>query len=128
MEKMRNLTRRTRSSKLEDIVSEINRYIVGWTAYYRLAATPSVFEGLDEWVRRRLRQMLWKRWKRGTTRYRELVRLGIPPERAALGAAGTSPWRMAQAPVVCEALSNAFWQKAGLESISKRYFKLRYSY
>jgi group II intron reverse transcriptase/maturase len=128
MEKVRNLTKRTRSGKLEDIVSEINRYVIGWTAYYRLAATPSVFEGLDEWVRRRLRQMLWKRWKRGTTRYRELVRLGVPLERAALGAVGTSPWRMSRTPVINEALSNAFWQNTGLESIAKRYFKLRYSY
>jgi group II intron reverse transcriptase/maturase len=128
MEKMRNLTRRTRSGKLEDIVTEINRYIVGWTAYYRLAATPSVFEGLDEWVRRRLRQMLWKRWKRGTTRYRELRKLGVPPERAALGAVGTSPWRMSLTPVIHEALSNAYWQNTGLESIAKRYSKLRYSY
>ena len=128
MEKIRNLTRRTRSGKLEDIVSEINRYTRGWIAYFRLAATPSVFEGLDEWVRRRLRQMLWKRWKRGTTRYRELVRLGVPPERAAFGAAGTSPWRMSLTPVINEALSNAFWQNTGLESIAKRYSKLRYSY
>jgi len=128
MAKMRHLTRRTRSGKLEDIVSEINRYVIGWTAYFRLAVTPSVFEGLDEWVRRRLRQMLWKRWKRGTTRYRELVRLGVPPERAALGAVGTSPWRMSRTPVINEALSNAFWQDTGLESIAKRYFKLRYSY
>ena len=45
MEKMRNLTRRTRSGKIEDIVSEINRYTVGWIAYYRLADTPSVYEG-----------------------------------------------------------------------------------
>ena len=128
MEKVRNLTRRTRSGKLEDIVSEINRYIVGWTAYYRLAATPSVFEGLDEWIRRRLRQMLWKRWKRGTTRYRELRKLGVPPERAALGAVGTSPWRMSLTPVINEALCNAYWQNTGLESIAKRYSKLRYSY
>jgi len=128
MEKVRDLTRRTRSGKLEDIVSEINRYVVGWAAYFRLAATPSVFEGLDKWIRRRLRQMLWKRWKRGTTRYRELVRLGIPPERAALGAVGKSPWRMSRTPVINEALSNAFWQNTGLESIAKRYFKLCYSY
>jgi len=128
MEKVRNLTRRTRSGKLEDIVSEINRYTIGWTAYFRLAATPSVFEELDERIRRRLRQMLWKRWKRGTTRYRELVRLGVPPERAALGATGTSPWRMSLTPVINEALSNAFWQNTGLESIAKRYSKLRYSY
>jgi RNA-directed DNA polymerase len=128
MERIRNLTRRTRSGKLEDIVSEINRYIVGWTAYYRLAATPSVFEELDEWVRRRLRQMLWKRWKRGTTRYRELRKLGVPPERAALGAVGTSPWRMSLTPVINEALCNAYWQDTGLESIAERYSKLRYSY
>jgi group II intron reverse transcriptase/maturase len=128
MEKVRNLTRRTRSGKLEDIVSEINRYLIGWTAYFRLADAPSVFEGLDAWVRRRLRQMLWKRWKRGPTRYRELVRLGVPPERAALGAIGTSPWRMSLTPVINEALSNAFWQNTGLESIAKRYSKLRYSY
>jgi group II intron reverse transcriptase/maturase len=128
MEKIRNLTRRTRSGKLEDIVSEINRYVKGWIAYFRLADTPSMFEKLDAWVRRRLRQMLWKRWKRGTTRYRELVRLGVPPERAALGAAGTSPWRMSLTPVINEALSNGFWQNTGLESIAKRYSKLRYSY
>ena len=128
MEKIRNLTKRTRSGKLEDIVSEINRYLIGWTAYFRLADTPSVFEGLDAWVRRRLRQMLWKHWKRGTTRYRELMRLGVPPERAALGAVGKSPWRMSLTPVINEALSNAFWQNTGLESIAKRYSKLRYSY
>jgi group II intron reverse transcriptase/maturase len=128
MEKVRDLTKRTRSGKLEDMVSEINRYLIGWTAYYRLAATPSVFEELDAWVRRRLRQMLWKRWKHGTTRYRELVKLGVPPERAALGAAGTSPWRRSRTPVINEALSNAYWQNTGLESITKRYFKLRYFY
>jgi group II intron reverse transcriptase/maturase len=127
MEKMRDLTKRTRSGKLEGIVSEVNRYVIGWTAYFRLADTPSVFEGLDEWVRRRLRQILWKRWKCGTTRYRELMRLGIPPERAALGAAGRCPWRMSRTPVINEALSIAYWQNTGLESIAKRYSKLRYS-
>ena len=128
MEKIRHLTKRTRTGKLEDIVGNINRYVIGWTAYYRLATTPSVYQGLDEWIRRRLRQMLWKRWKRGTTRYRELVRLGVPKERAALGAVGTSPWRMSRTPVIHEALSNAYWRDTGLESIAERYNKLRYSH
>jgi RNA-directed DNA polymerase len=125
MEKMRNLTRRTRSGKLEDIVQEVNQYTRGWMAYFRLATTPSVYQELDEWTRRRLRQMLWKRWKHGTTRYRELVRLGVPNERAALGAIGTSPWRMAHSPVVQEALSNAFWRSSGLEGLLPRYNQLR---
>lgn len=128
MEKMRNLTRRTRSGTLETILWEVNQYSRGWIAYFRLATTPSVYQGLDEWIRRRLRQLLWKRWKRGTTRYRELIRLGVPNERAALGAIGKSPWRMSHPPVVQEALSNAFWRNSGLESITQRYNQLRYSH
>ena len=128
VEKMRRLTKRTRSGKMEDIVSGINRYTRGWIGYFRLATTPSVYQGLDEWIRRRLRQMQWKRWKRGTTRYRELVRLGVPRERAALGAIGTSPWRISRSPIIHEALSNAFWQNTGLESITERYNQLRYSH
>jgi group II intron reverse transcriptase/maturase len=127
MEKIRHLTKRTRTGKLQDIVSEVNRYTRGWIGYYRLADTPSVYEKLDEWIRRRLRQLLWKRWKRGTTRYRTLIRLGVPNERAARGATGRSPWRMSHAPVVQEALSNAFWRNSGLESITQRYNQLRYS-
>ena len=127
-EKIRRLTKRTRSGKMEDIVSEINRYTRGWIGYFRLAATPSVYQGLDEWIRRRLRQMQWKRWKRGTTRYRELVKLGVPRERAALGAGGTSPWRMSHSPIIHEALNNAYWRSTGLESITERYNQLRYSH
>jgi group II intron reverse transcriptase/maturase len=125
VEKMRYLTRRTRSGKLEDIVQEVNQYTRGWMAYFRLATTPSVYQELDKWTRRRLRQLLWKRWKHGTTRYRELIRLGVPNERAALGALGTSPWRMAHSPVVHEALSNAFWRNSGLEGLVPRYNQLR---
>ena len=127
-EKIRRLTKRTRSGKMEDIVSEINRYTRGWIGYFRLATTPSVYQGLDEWIRRRLRQMQWKRWKRGRTRYRELVKLGVPRERAALGAGGTSPWRMSHSPIIHEALNNAYWQSTGLESITERYNQLRYSH
>ena len=125
VEKLRRLTKRTRTGKLETIITEINRYLIGWLGYYRLANTPSVFEELDKWIRRRLRQLLWKRWKRGRTRYRELVALGVPRERAALGAVGKSPWHMARTPVINEALSNAFWHSAGLESLIGRYQKLR---
>jgi RNA-directed DNA polymerase len=127
-EKIRHLTKRTRSGKMEDIVSEVNRYTRGWIGYFRLATTASVYQGLDEWIRRRLRQMQWKRWKRGTTRYRELARLGVPRERAALGAVGTSPWRMSRSPIIHEALNNAYWRSTGLESITERYNQLRYSH
>jgi RNA-directed DNA polymerase len=126
-EKLRRLTKRTRSGKLENIIQEINRYTMGWMGYYRQANTPSVFEGLDSWIRRRLRQMVWKRWKRGTTRYRELVKLGVPRYRAGLGAVGKSPWHMSKSPVVNEALSNAYLRNLGLKSLKARYQDLRIS-
>jgi RNA-directed DNA polymerase len=93
--------------------------------YFRLADTPSVFQALDEWLRRRLRQLIWKRWKRGKTRWRELVKLGVPPKLAWLGAVGTSPWRMAKSPVVHMALTNEYWRQQGLTSMAERYRQLR---
>jgi RNA-directed DNA polymerase len=124
-EKLRRLTKRTRSGKLEDILQEINQYLIGWMGYFRQAKTPSVYKGLDSWIRRRLRQLIWKRWKRGTTRYRELVKLGVPRWRAQEGAGGKSPWHMSRTPVMNEALSNAYWRKAGLINLTDRCKELR---
>lgn len=126
-DKLRRLTKRTRSGKLEDLIAAINTYTVGWIGYYRQANTPSVYEELDRWIRRRLRQLIWKRWKRGTTRYRELVRLGVPKGWAQEGAGGTSPWRMAASPVINQALSNRYFAGLGLVSIKTRYQELRLS-
>jgi RNA-directed DNA polymerase len=118
--KLRRLTKRTRPGKLEDIIREINRYTMGWIGYYWQANTPSVYRELDGWIRRRLRQMIWKRWKRGRTRYRELVKLGIPERRAQEGAGGKSPWHMSRTPVINEALSVSYFRNLGLRSIKDR--------
>ena len=124
-DKLRRLTRRTRTGKLEEIIREINTYIVGWIGYYQQANTPSVYEELDGWIRRRLRQLIWKRWKRGTTRYRELVKLGVPKRWAQEGAGGKSPWHMTTSPVIKQALSNGYFRNLGLKSIKVRYQELR---
>ncbi len=124
-DKLRYLTRRTRNGKLEDLLQEISRYLLGWLGYFRLADTPSVFEELDQWLRRRLRQLIWKRWKRGPTRYRELLKLGVPKWQAGLGAVRHGPWRMAGSPVVKMALSNRYFKDQGLLSIKERYMELR---
>jgi RNA-directed DNA polymerase len=124
-DRLRRLTKRTRSGKLADIIQEVNTYTMGWIGYYRQANTPSVYGDLDGWIRRRLRQMIWKRWKRGTTRYQELVKMGIPKWRAQEGSGGTSPWHMAASPVVNEALSNGYFRDLGLKSIKERYLELR---
>src|SRR5436190_9518941 len=49
---------------MERRIRQLNRFTVGWTNYFVLAETPSVSEELDQWHRRRLRQVRWKEWKR----------------------------------------------------------------
>jgi RNA-directed DNA polymerase len=62
-----------------------------WRA--RKVETKVSFEQLDEWIRRKLRAVYWRQWKRPRTRYRELQRRGIDPERARLSAGnGRGPW------------------------------------
>jgi RNA-directed DNA polymerase len=76
-------------------IREINRFTVGWTAYFALAETPSLFESLDKWLRRRLRQVRWKEWKRPQTRYQNLRALGIPARDARRWAASRKGyWRI----------------------------------
>ena len=80
----------------------LNRFIGGWTAYFALAETPSVFDELDEWLRRRLRQVRWKEWKRSAARRRNLrapavsrrlagPSVGATAAKATGGYAGSAP-------------------------------------
>jgi Group II intron, maturase-specific domain len=64
--------------------------------YFCFADTVSLFEGLDKWLRRRLRQVRWKEWKRPQTRYRNRRALGIPERDARSWAASQKGyWRIA---------------------------------
>jgi len=124
-EKLRRRTRRTRAGTLEEIIQELNQYWRGWIGYFQLADTPHTLADLEGWLRRRLRQLVWKRWKQSTTRFRNLVAWGVPPHIARQGAAGTSPWRKAHSPAVPMGLSHAYWRTQGLQSITAFYLKLR---
>ncbi len=125
-ERLRQMTRRTRTGRLDGVLAEINAYTRGWLGYFRLADTPSVFQELDEWLWRRLRQLLWTRWKKPQTRQRHLVALGVSPRTAREAtSSGKGTWRLAASPPVQQALSNAIWRTQGLESITERYHQLR---
>jgi RNA-directed DNA polymerase len=66
--KVRELTPRTRGMSLEQMTKELATYLRGWKGYFGFCETPSVLRGLDQWVRHRLRAMIWKQWKRGKVR------------------------------------------------------------
>jgi RNA-directed DNA polymerase len=91
-ERIRQLTRRTRGRSLEQIAADLRAYVPGWKAYFRLAQTPKVMRELDEWLRHRLRAVQLKQWRRGTTVFRELCRLGASVDLAARIAGNTRRW------------------------------------
>ncbi|HWI51358.1 MAG TPA: group II intron reverse transcriptase/maturase [Symbiobacteriaceae bacterium] len=119
--KIREITNRTKPLAPAERIRRLNEYLGGWLGYFRLAETPSVFAEMDEWTRRRLRMCLWKQWKRGKTRYRELRRLGLKPGPARDGA-GTQagPWRAAHIPQMHKALGLAYWRAQGLKGLKER--------
>jgi group II intron reverse transcriptase/maturase len=123
--KIREFTSRSQPVSMADRIRRINAYMGGWLGYFALAETPSVFQSLDEWLRRRLRMCLWKQWKRVRTRYRELRALGLPEWVVHQFAnARKGPWRMAHGPMN-RALGIAYWEAQGLMSLTARYQSLR---
>jgi RNA-directed DNA polymerase len=125
-QRLRQLTARTWGVSMERRIHAINRFTVGWTAYYSLADGERPFSDLDEWLRRRLRQVRWKEWKRYRTRRRNLRALEMP-ERAARewAASQKGSWRIAGSYVLSRALPNAYWAEHGLRGFTDPYRRFR---
>ena len=117
--KVRELTKRGRS--IHQTVKELAKYLTGWRGYFGFSQTPSVLHELESWIRRRLRSIMWRQWKRGKTRYEELRQRGIPHYQAAVAAgAPKGPWRMARHGTVQRAFPNAYFDSLGLPRLVVR--------
>ena len=90
--RVRAMTSRTGGRRLARVCAELRSYLVGWKAYFRLADTPRVFTAVDKWLRRRLRMLIVKQQKQGTTLYRTLRARGVPVRRASGAAAHCKRW------------------------------------
>ena len=113
--RVREMTRCTKSVSLARLVTELSRYLVGWRGYFGFCETPSVLHRLDRWVRRRLRAIVWRQWKRGRTRFAALRRRGVSKDLAAQTAGSAhGPWRISNSPALALALPNAFFARIGL--------------
>jgi len=118
-ERVRKLTRRTRSVAMKRMVSDLSVYLRGWIGYFGFCETPSVLRDLDSWVRRRLRCAEWKRWKRGRTRFAELRKRGVGKELAAMMAGSAhGPWHLGRSRTMSIALPNTFFASLGLTPLA----------
>lgn len=117
--RIRELTRRTRGCTLEDVIGELPRYLRGRLGYFGDCETQSVLRDLESWLHRRLRALMWKRWKRGTVRFRELRQRGVSHDLAAQSAGSShNVWRLSRSPALNFAFPGKFWTSLGLPSLA----------
>jgi len=75
-EKIREITARSNGIGYEALKLKLKQFVVGWVNYFKLADMKNLLLNTDQWLRRRLRMFIWKRWKKIKTRYTMLRKLG----------------------------------------------------
>jgi len=118
-EKLKESFRRGKGRRLDRFIEqELNPILRGWGNYFQFAQVKGTFEELDQWVRRKLRQMLWRQWKRSRTRAARLMQRGLAKERAWKSAGnGRGSWWNSGASHMNEAFPKRYFDQVGLLSL-----------
>jgi len=117
--RVRQITGRTRGRSLNVVVAELRSYLPGWREYFRLDETPRRFQNLEAWIRRRLRMVQLKQWKRGAKVFRELRARGLSKRSAAEVAAYCKRWwRTAGHVGLHTALPNSYFDRIGVPRLA----------
>jgi group II intron reverse transcriptase/maturase len=125
---LRQVFRAGRGRRVASVVRELAPKLRGWVAYFRLSEVRGAFEELDQWLRRKLRALHWRQWKRWKTRIKELRRRGLEPRRAAYSALnGRGPWWNAGASHMNHAIPTAELRQLGLVGLLDEHRRLAHS-
>jgi RNA-directed DNA polymerase len=117
-QRIREITRRAKSVRMETTIEELAPYMRGWRSYFGFCETPGVLIYLTRWVRLRLRAALWRQWKTPRRRRAALLELGVRPRLASNTAgSGRGPWYLAKAKAISVGLSNAYFKSLGLPTL-----------
>ena len=118
-EKLREIFRRGRGRNLGKLIEgELTPLLRGWMNYFRLAEVKGIFEELDSWIRRKLRCLIWRQWKRTYARAKGLMRRGLDKVKAWKSATnGRGPWWNAGASHMNAAFPKTYFDRCGLLSL-----------
>ena len=76
--RLRAITNRNKAISNEERPLILKRYVIGWVNYFKLADMKNLLRQMDEWLRRRIRAIYWKQWKKVKTRYRMIRQYNLP--------------------------------------------------
>ena len=124
-QKIKELTSRSWGVSMEYRIMRLNQTIRGWVNYFKFGNMKTTCEQIDRHMRSRLRMCYWKQWKKVSTKYKELQKLGIPKGKAWEWANSRKSYaRVAGSYVMHRAMSNARFKEKGLIFLSTHYAKV----
>jgi RNA-directed DNA polymerase len=117
-DKLREIFRKSRGRNIFKVIEELKPVLRGWINYFKLSEVKNTFELLDQWIRRKLRGILWRQWKRTYTRVKKLMKRGLEKTRAWKSAYnGRGTWWNAGASHMNEAYKKSDFDNMGLVSL-----------
>ena len=81
--RLKELSSRKRCQSIKPSLEKIKVYARGWLNYYGIASMKNNIDDINGWLYHRIRMCIWKQWKKPRTKYKNLVKLGIPEHYAA---------------------------------------------
>ena len=125
-DKLREHFRRGRGRNVKRFIGELTPVLRGWLNYFGKSEVKACFEETDQWIRRKVRCILWRQWKRPRTRMKKLMALGLPKERAWKSANnGHGPWWNAGASHMNHAIPLKWFKEGGLYPLMENYSKMQ---
>ena len=127
--KLGEIFRRGRGRNLGQLVeTELTPLLRGWMNYFRLAEVKGIFDELDSWIRRKLRCLIWRQWKRPYTRAKHLMRRGLADAQALKSALnGRGPWWNAGASHMHAAFPKSYFDRCGLLSLLEQRLRFQWT-
>ena len=127
--KLREIFRRGRGRNLGKLIeAELTPLLRGWMNYFRPAEVKGVFEELDGWIRRKLRGVIWRQWKRTITRAQRLMQRSLAEVQAWKSATnGRGPWWNAGASHLHAAFPKSYFDRCGLLSLLEQRLRFQWT-
>jgi len=120
-DKIRGLSKEMRGRNIRDSIQRLIMPITrGWVNYFGISEERNLFGTLDGWIRRRVREVLWRQWKKPRTRRKRLIELGLKEAEARKVAySSKGPWRMARTHAMNRVLRNWVIEEMGYIPMAK---------
>lgn len=123
--KLRDILKRSRSISLDERLLKLKQMIYGWVNYFRIADMMKILKSIDKKIRRKIRVIIWKQWKKIRKRYTCLRKLGINHKEAYITANSRRGYYHVSGTIVIQtAISNKKLRKRGLVSALDYYLKV----